>query len=307
MEKQHIPMGPRPYDDLMLSMTGFGRGSAKRGELVVRCEIRSVNHRGLDVRAKIDRELAPLEQATLTFVRAGFERGRFDVTLALEQGAAQGGLRFDAAGATRVVDDVLAFARARGDIEPVLRAGDLLRRPELFVVEDIAKAHAGELASLAQDAVSAAVTDLLAAREIEGRALAKELEARLVLTEGHVAAIAARAADAPTRLREKLTARLKSVDTGAIPAERLAQEVALLAERVDVREELARLEMHVSHFRGLAEERGAVGRKLDFLCQELMREANTVGSKCNDAETAHFVVDLKAEIERIREQVQNVE
>lgn len=291
----------------MQSMTGFGRASAKSGELEVRCELKSVNQRGLDVRLRADRELQAFEQEVLSAVRGAFERGRFDVGLALEQRGPRASLRFDAALASTVVSDLLSFARAHDELEARLTAGDLLLRPELFVVEDLASARAEELAALTREAIAGAIRDLKAARAVEGQGLAAELEARLVAAEGHVAAIAARAASAPARLREKLSARLKDLDTTPVSPERLAQEVALLAERVDVREELARLEMHFTHFRSLAAQEGAVGRKLDFLCQELMREANTVGSKCSDAETAHHVVDLKAEIERLREQVQNVE
>lgn len=291
----------------MRSMTGFGRGSAERDGLAVRCEIKSVNQKGIDVRLRADKELAALEQEVVAAVRGAFERGRFDVFLALEQTEASAGVRFDAAIAGRLVDELLAFARARGDVEPRLSAGELLARPELFVVEDAIRERRDLLARVALEATAAAIADLGAARDVEGRALARELEARLVATEQHIAAIAARAADAPTRLRERLSARLRDVETVGVAPERLAQEVALLAERVDVREELARLEMHVAHFRALAAGAAAIGRKLDFLCQELMREANTVGSKCSDADTAHHVVDLKAEVERLREQVQNVE
>lgn len=289
-------------------MTGFGRASATRGDLEVRCEIKSVNHRGLDVRARCDRDLSDFEQPAIAIIRKGFERGRLDATLALDAGGERTPLRFDVVMAARVVDDLLAFARTRDDVEPRICAADLLRRPDLFVTDDLAQARATELAALVDDAVAGATADLASTREEEGRAIAKELETRLVSCEAHVAAIAARAADAPTRLKEKLTARLKDANTDLhVAPERLAQEVALLADRVDIREELARLDMHVAHFRSLAAGHDAVGRKLDFLCQELMREANTVGSKCNDAEMAHHVVELKAEIERVREQVQNVE
>lgn len=291
----------------MRSMTGFGRASAKSGELEVRCELKSVNQRGLEVRLRADREFLPFEQEVVSAVRAAFERGRFEVGLALEERSGRVSLRFDAPLASAVVKELLAFARNDGQVTPHVTAGDLLRRPELFAVEDLASARAEDLLALTREALAGAIEDLREARAVEGRGLAAELEARLVATEGHVAAIASRTSDAPARLKEKLESRLKEVDTTPIPPERLAQEVAILAERADVQEELARLSLHIAHFRELAAQEGAVGRKLDFLCQELMREANTVGSKCADAETAHHVVDLKAEIERLREQVQNVE
>ena len=111
---------------------------------------------------------------------------------------------------------------------------------------------------------------------------------------------------APQRQKQRLEARLSEIESSVAP-ERLAQEIALLAERADVSEEISRLQVHLEHFRNLMNSNTSVGRKLDFLCQELNREANTIGSKCSDAPTAHLVVELKAEIERVREQVQNVE
>lgn len=289
-------------------MTGFGRGDATWEGRGVRCELKTVNHKGLDVRVRLDRELSSLEAGLQRTLRGAFTRGRVDAQLVLERAtSARGELNFDDEMADRLIDQLHKFARKRGDLGKHVELGQLLARSELFVMapSEEEESRIGELVDIS---VAAAIADLLRTREAEGGDLAMDLANRLTLIEGLVATVAERAADAPTRLREKLTERLAKQDLAdRVDADRLAQEVALLAERADVSEELTRLGMHTQRFRELAAGDVAVGRKLDFLCQELNREANTVASKCSDAATAHVVVELKAEIERVREQVQNVE
>ncbi|MFZ9888962.1 MAG: YicC/YloC family endoribonuclease [Myxococcota bacterium] len=288
-------------------MTGFGRGSATASTYSVRCEVKSVNQKGFEARARLDRELAFLEQDVIATVRRVFDRGRFDVSLQLARDTQASRCRFDSKAAATIVDQLVAFAAERPDVGVSLSLGDLMRRPELFVAVDEGDATE-EWKETALAALGEALLDLRSTRGREGDALLVELEARLTACESLLTQLEVRTQDAPARLREKLRQRLEGLAAEAnIAPERLAQEAAILADRVDVREELARLAMHISHFRSIAQGTESVGRKLDFLCQELMREANTLGSKCNDAETAHAVVELKTEIERLREQVQNVE
>lgn len=291
----------------MRSMTGFGRGQGEGDGLRVVVEVKSVNQRGLDVKTRLPKEIAGLEPLCLAAVKKVVVRGRVDVAAAVERVdvAAQRPL-FDAAAAERLVDEILAFARRRPAVAPTLTAGDLLRVRDLVVAgdEDLA-ARARPVLGTALDA---ALADLTTSRDVEGRGLEAEIRARLDAAHALVGQLRAATADAPKRQREKLRARLaaEGVADDVDPA-RLAAEIALLADRLDVAEELARLEVHLGHFRRLLADEDAVGRKLDFLCQELMREANTTGSKVADAPAAHLVVDLKAEIERVREQAQNVE
>lgn len=290
----------------MRSMTGFGRGSATAATSSVRCEVKSVNQKGFEARVRLDRELAFLEQDVVAMVRRAFERGRFDVSLQLLRATTTQRCSFDATAAGALVDQLSTFAAARKDVGTTLSLGDLMRRPELFLA--VEEEATEEWRTMALAALSDGLTDLGSARQREGESLLVELEARLSACEGLLTRLEIRTQDAPGRLREKLRQRLDAIAAEvSVSPERLAQEAALLADRVDVREELARLAMHLDHFRALGRGRDSVGRKLDFLCQELMREANTLGSKCNDAETAHVVVELKTEIERLREQVQNVE
>jgi uncharacterized protein (TIGR00255 family) len=282
----------------MRSMTGFGRAQRDLGDRRVVVELRAINHKGLDVKVRAPRALTAHEPEITKRVRAACERGRVDVTVELE------GTR---AIAQHDVDALIALVgEVRGVGERVgaastLTLGDLLHAMPRATEP---QADAAVLAS-----VDAATQDALAqfasSRASEGAALTKVLHDRLARVGELVGALATRLHDAPDRARTKLHARIAALGVDVEPA-RIAQEVALLAERLDVTEELDRLRMHVARFQVVMTEQSP-GRALDFLCQELLREANTTGSKCQDAEAAHVVVELKAEIERIREQVQNVE
>jgi uncharacterized protein (TIGR00255 family) len=285
------------------SMTGFGRGGAEvpGGRLSV--ELRTVNHKGLDVKVRLPRELQALEGAVLASLRSGLERGRVDATVQLEQVGSPGHASgFDAAAAGALVDAVTAFALSRG-ISPALTAGDLLRAlPSLRPSE----VDAGLYQEGLSQALAAALSTLQTSRAAEGLALSQLLLARLSTCAALVEQIAVKTAQAPEKARERLQRRLQALATEVEP-QRLAQEVALLAERADTSEELERLRVHLARFEALVVGAPPAGRQLDFLCQELLREANTTASKAQDAQVAQQVVELKAEIERLREQVQNVE
>lgn len=284
----------------MRSMTGHGRASADSaaGRLVV--EVRTVNHKGLDVKVRLPRELAAAERAVTSAVRAALERGRVDVSCELER----------AHGARVTVDDdalaaLVTEVRRVGaalQVLPGITEGDLLRAA-LSLQRDVAGASEHDAVV---DATARALAELQADRAREGAALARVLEERVARIAALAAALRERADGAPARAAEKLRARLGELAVD-LDAARLAQEAAVLADRLDVTEELERLTLHVAHARALLASPEPAGRKLDFLCQELLREANTSGSKLQDAAAAHVVVELKSEIERLREQVQNVE
>jgi len=288
----------------MKSMTGFGSGTATVDDIMVRCEIRSVNHRGLDVKVRMPRELSSFEPVVTTAVRERLERGRVDAAIVLE-GSLSAKPTFVAAAAGELIDALLAFARARGDVDAHISAGDLLRAPGLVVVQE--RSLEGERFEPAlREAVKRALLELEKSRAEEGRGLRRIVEGHREACARLITSLRDRVEDAPTRVADKLRDRVAALDVTLEP-QRLAQEVALLAERADVSEELARLETHLELLATLTVEPASVGRKLDFLCQELLREANTTGSKCQDAQAAHRVIELKAEIEKLREQVQNIE
>lgn len=290
----------------MKSMTGFGRGQAREGTTDIEVEIRAVNHKGLDVKLKCPRELAAEEAGLLKRIRADVVRGRVDVSIRLARDEMAFAPTLDAAAADHLLDQLRAFTQERGLAFDV-GAKDLLRAKELFgaAKEDI---PAEEVSAAAATALDAALASFAKARAVEGEGLKHALLAHVETCGKLVDKIEEMLKGAPQTLAERLRTKVATLDdTVTLDPARLAQEVALLAERLDVTEEVTRLRMHQQHATELIEAPIPVGRKLDFLCQEFLREANTIASKCQDAGAAHVVVDLKAEVEKLREQVQNAE
>lgn len=299
----------------MRSMTGFGIGEAPlsgssdaatppTGKLSV--EIRAVNHRYLDVRVRAPNQLPDLGAVVETLARERLTRGRFDVTVRLE-GAALGAVTIHKERARSVF---AALVELRDELAPGMEVPlSLLGAvPDLFV-PSIEQAGDAVRAALS-NAFDNALESLDAMRLREGLALGDDIVGRLVTVRKLAQSIAERGPVVVELYKKKLTERaeklLIATDVEVDPG-RLEQEIALYADRVDICEELTRLESHTLHFETLLVSADAVGRRLDFLLQEMAREANTVGAKSQDATIAHAVVELKAEIERMREQVQNVE
>ena len=283
-------------------MTGFGRASVEAGERRLRVEIRSVNHRGLDLKIRGTESDAFCGAEISRVVRAAVERGA--VTVHVREEAAGGAAGIDEA-RVRAAYHVLEQLRQELEIdEPVG-----LSTVAAFMTVGAGSALEGEaLWEALRPAMEAAVAELVATRQQEGRALAADIgghRARLVEL-----AATLREATLPLaeRFARRLTERLEAFrgQPGFEPG-RIAQEAALMADRLDVSEELVRLETHLAHAGELATAPGAVGRKLDFVIQEIGRELNTIASKSQDAGVAGLVIDAKAELERMREQAQNVE
>jgi uncharacterized protein (TIGR00255 family) len=290
-------------------MTGFGAGrGAARGE-EIEVEIRSVNHKFVEVKVRLPRELAALELEIAKSVKERLARGGVEVTVRRTAAGGAGGAlapRVDAALAEsylRAFQDLKARLGLPGEIglAEVLAADGVVRLDERAADLDAARAALQEALSLALEA-------LLAMRAREGEALARDLEGRLATVEGLVARVMEASPRAVEQHRARLAERIAELARGvALDPARLAQEVALFADRTDVAEETTRLRSHVAQVRALLVAGEPAGRKLDFLVQEMHREANTIGSKSQSAEISPLVVALKADIERMREQVQNVE
>lgn len=294
----------------MLSMTGFGLGEAAFAGGRLLLEVRSLNHRFLEIRVRMPAELAEhtffLEQRC----RQLLQRGRFDVSVRLEGGAAAPG-RLDIARAKQVYADLqeLRDQVFEGSARSAAIGLDLIAAAP--GVLQSATSFDPELAQRAlTTSLEQALKRLTEMRKREGRALETELAHRLQNAASLCGRIKLRSPllvqDYAERLKERLE-RLLQDQKGQLDPTRLDVEVALLADKTDVTEELTRLESHFTQFAELCASDEPVGRRLDFLLQEVGREANTIGSKCPDADTAHLVVELKAELERLREQVQNVE
>lgn len=295
---------------MLRSMTGFGAAAATAGGAEARVEIRSVNHRHLQVKSRLPQSLAHLESQLEALVRTKLSRGSVTISVDVErrQGSAA---RIDAKALRAWCEEIARATKAAG-LEAEYGLETLLGLPGVLAT-NAADDRSDADEALVMGALTGALEGLDSMRMREGKALAadlrkngkaiqqiaKKLEKRmpLVVKEQHAAL--------KKRLAELLDGAPKN---GRIPSDGdLAREVALLADKMDVAEELTRLASHLAQLEALIVSEAPAGRPLDFLVQEFFREANTIGSKCNDAEAAHLVVELKTLVERLREQVQNVE
>ena len=291
-------------------MTGFGRAQLEAGGVGLAVELRSVNHRHLDLSVRLPRALAGLELELRRALAARFARGKLDLVISVATGSARTELELDRALADRYLDFARTFAAERG-VDAALHMGELLALPGVARVQEPVLDEATlrpELLAALETAAEAAD----AMRRAEGAVLERELRARLARVAGLAAEVAERSGEVAAAARERLRKRAEQlrVETGLVDESRLAQELVSAADRMDVTEEVVRLRSHVAQFEAslaAAEPDAGVGRRLEFLLQEMLREANTIGSKAGEAKLAHHVVDLKTELERIREQALNVE
>ncbi len=290
----------------MRSMTGFGLGETPLGAGKLAVEIRGVNHRFLDVRVRAPRELADLATFVEQLARERLTRGRYEVALRLE-GAVLGAPILDRGRARAAYH---ALRELRDELTPGadVPLSLLAAIPDLFVSAVDREIESVRMATRA--AFESAVVALDTMRFHEGAALREDLVARLERVRRSAREVETRAPTVLETHRRRLHDRAERLSASLdveVDAGRLEQEIALFAERSDICEELTRLESHCTQFAALLTSSEAVGRRLDFLLQEMARETNTLGAKSPDAQIAHAVVDVKAEIERMREQVQNVE
>jgi len=292
---------------MLRSMTGFGTGRAAVGGEELTVELRSVNHKFCEVKVRSPRELSVLEPEVAKQVKARLARGTVDVSLRRVAASATGLVpQVDAALARAWRQALSEVAQATGVADEVsLR--DLATLPNVVRLEE--KTVDLEAAQKALAAALAEALDALASmREREGLAIGKDLSARVDLVETLVSEVRALVPEALIQHRDRVAERVTELAAGvAVDPQRLAQEIAFLAERTDVAEELTRLASHLAQFRALLASTEPTGRKMDFLVQEMHREVNTTGSKSQHAGISQRVLALKAELERIREQVQNVE
>jgi uncharacterized protein (TIGR00255 family) len=292
---------------LIRSMTGFGAARGEAGAETLSVELRSVNAKFCEVKARLPRELSSLEQEVVKAVKARLARGSIDAFVRRESRA---GLAIEPqlnlalasawAQALRTLRDELGLSG-----EPSV--AEIASQDGVIKLGETAPDAEGALRAL-QQACSLALDALEEMRRREGEALAKDLGARFDAIEKGAREIERLAPLQVTAARERLEARIAELLKGAaVDPARLAQEVAIIADRSDIAEELTRLASHLAQARGLVAGGGPAGRKLEFLVQEVNREINTIGSKSQHAGIAGLVVELKAELERVREQVQNVE
>lgn len=290
----------------MNSMTGFGRGEASNGAVTVVVELKTVNNRFRDLQVRVPREYNVLEPRILNQLRDGVQRGRVEAMVR----------RTSVEGATRVTVDLALvdqYRRAFADIARRVQRDPneipvttYLAQPGVLLTGE-AEADALAEWDLCEVAVQAALDDLAAMRATEGRALATDLRKNLDLLLRLCAEVAESADGVADRIRARLEERLARLMNDRVDPSRLAQEVATLADKSDISEEIARLGSHCEQFAQALVADDPVGRKLDFLLQEMNREINTIGSKAAEHPIAARVVEMKSVLERMREQAANVE
>jgi len=292
---------------MIRSMTGYGSADIERNGQRLTAEIRSVNHRFCEVSVRAPRVMALFEDQIRQLISERFSRGKFNLTITWG-GAGETGevLRLNEPVADRYVA-LLDQLRQRYHIDHGLDLKTLAALPDIFEWEHSALSDE-ETWALVKQLVLGACENMNAMKAREGEALAKDLDARLQVIRRHLDVVVERAPVRPNEAKDRLMTRLKPLlgDVEMDPV-RIAQEVAIMVDRLDCTEECVRLAAHLDQFRSLIEGAELAGRKLNFLLQEMNREANTIGSKSNDVEITRSVIVIKEEIERLREQVQNVE
>ena len=293
------------------SMTGFGRAGFEVGVVRFDVEVRCLNSRHLDVSVRLPRLLAGVEGELRALVQKGFARGKADLSVTLAAGAGPlPRLELDLEAAAQYVEAARGLAERHG-LDRNLGVAELLALPSVARVVELELAP-DALRDALLPAARQALANAQAMRSVEGSTLDRELRGRLVHVVRLAVALEERAGLVQAAVRDRLRKRTQQLqaETGLELEARLAHEIVLAADRLDVTEEIVRLRSHVEQFLAILDggEAGEpAGRRLEFLLQELSREANTVGSKGGDAPVAHLVVELKTELERLREQVLNVE
>ena len=290
----------------MHSMTGCGTGRVQRDGWEVTADLKTVNHRFLDLSMRLPRNIAFLEQTVREETGKVLKRGHVDVFLTVRN--------TESSGVEITVDQELArqYWEAGKSLFEAVGTDNDLSVSKLLSMEGVTTLTEKEMdqeliCALCAEAVTQAAGQVEAMREKEGAHLKEDLRVHLANAAALREKILGRAPDVVSEYRERLESRLKNMIADGIDPQRLAQEVAIMADRCAIDEELARLESHLHQMETYLEAEGEIGKKMDFLIQEMNRETNTIGSKAQDGEIAQWVVDLKSEIEKLREQIQNVE
>ena len=297
---------------MIRSMTGYGRGEYQDDVKTITVEIKAVNHRYCDIFVKMPRRFSFAEEKIKAAVKAGLSRGKIEVSVSVDSfGTSDTDIRLDAALAKRYYDvlhelsDTLDF----GLFEDQVSLSLIAKMPDVITGVS-AEEDEDALLSALLDATNKAIDSITAMRETEGQKLVADIAMRADIIADIRSKIETRAPELEKEYAAKFKARIEELLDGAaeVPEERIALEAAIFADKANITEELVRLDSHISQLREfLKGSDESIGKKIDFLIQEMNREANTIGSKSNDKEITSMMLDLKAEIEKIREQVQNIE
>ena len=292
---------------MIKSMTGYGGAKGSVEGLEIAVELKSVNNRYLDCSVRLPRNFLFAEDTVKQAVSAGVSRGKVDVFVSAQASQDSGTVVSVNEELTRGYRDAVARIAETLGLESGLNAFSLARFPDVLTVER-RELDKDKAAAALSEITAKAVEEFNAMREREGERLRRDMLGKLETIEGLVSVVEERSPQTVKEYRERLEARLRDILADrSLDEQRVITEAAIFADRTAVDEETVRLRSHIAQFRTMLEEGSPIGRKMDFLVQEFNRESNTIGSKCSDASLAKVVVDLKSEIEKIREQLQNVE
>ena len=292
---------------MIKSMTGFGRSEIVKGNRKISVEIKSVNHRYLEAGIKMPKKLNVFESRMRDLLKKYATRGKIDIFINYEDDSeSQVNLKFN----QNIADEYMAIFNNMSEkynLKNDMTVGGLARFPEVITMDEVQEDEE-ELWHFIEEAMKAALEQFVNTRILEGENLKKDLLGKLDHMEELVAFVEKRSPEIMKEYRSKLESKVKELlgDT-TIDESRIATEVIMYADKICVDEETVRLRSHIEHARKCLNEEGGIGRKMDFIAQEMNREANTTLSKANDIEISNAAIDLKTEIEKVREQIQNIE
>ena len=293
---------------MLISMTGFGRAESQEGDYTYQAEIRSVNNRFIEINTRLPKAYVDLEQPLKKLIKSHCSRGSISLTISLAnsiEGSGEWDVKPNLPLATQYVDALNQIRDSLGlqgeiDLKSIVGLRDIIK------IEPVALDPAKK--DLILNITTEALVSLHKMREEEGKNMQQDLSQRIDAIENHAAEIESRHPEVIKEYQEKLNERIKTLNEGVgLDETRLAQEAALLADRSDITEEMTRLKSHLNQFRSFFNAKEPIGRKLEFITQEINREVNTTGSKSSDTEVSNRVIEMKSELEKIREQVQNIE
>ena len=293
----------------IFSMTGYGKGVAEQDGRKATVELKSVNHRFLDLGLKLPKSLMFAEDGLRKAIQKSISRGHIDLFISFDDDREkqQNAFKVDYDLAAKYV---LAARELQGRclIQNNFYVSEVMRMPDVITRETEEEEDEDFIARLVMQACAHALDSLNVMRRREGESLAKDLLAKLDNIEATIPKIEQLAPKTLEEYRDKLSARIKEyLQEVPLDEDKLLNEVAFFSDRICIDEEITRLHTHISHFKEILKDGGAVGKKLDFIVQEMNRETNTIGSKANDLEIGRLVVEMKSELEKVREQIQNIE
>ncbi len=292
---------------MIKSMTGYGKTSDYINLRNYEIQIKSVNHRYLDILVKIPRELSYLEEEIKKEISSKIKRGKIDVNITFENDSTEGKeIKINNELAKIYIKELRRLAEKEGILADI-QVNDIARYPDVLKIQNTEKGNEIIKKEVLQ-LVKKATDGLVKMRQVEGKKISEDIMERLNIINLKVKEISKLSTGLIGEYVVKLEERLKQfLRTQEIDEVRLAQEVVIYADKCSVEEEVTRLDSHIQQFKTLLNSNEAIGKKLDFIIQEMNRETNTIGSKANDLEITNRVIDIKTEIENIREQVQNIE